>query len=286
MKNKYWSKVEDEELKKCYNSFSIQDLSKKFNKSESTLYHKASKLGLSHQPFNKVFMSKKSRKYSLNENYFNSIDTSEKAYFLGLLYADGYVHNKKKILEVSLKKSDENTLKKLRKALKTSKPIWRYTDKRKNKKSVLAVCSENLCKHLINLGCFNKKSFIIRFPYQIPKEFYKTFIIGFFDGDGSCFVGNHKVKLKRKTYKRKFAGVNFTSNHKFTNDLYRIFMSYNFKFSRIKDKRKKNSWYLQKTGKDALNFLNWLYSNECLYMERKYRKYLEIKNLYTTLTPT
>ena len=29
------------------------------------------------------------RKYKFNENFFESIDTEAKAYFLGLLYADG-----------------------------------------------------------------------------------------------------------------------------------------------------------------------------------------------------
>lgn len=30
------------------------------------------------------------RKYTLDNNFFDKIDTSEKAYILGLLYADGY----------------------------------------------------------------------------------------------------------------------------------------------------------------------------------------------------
>jgi hypothetical protein len=30
------------------------------------------------------------RRYTLNEGYFDEIDTADKAYFLGLLYADGY----------------------------------------------------------------------------------------------------------------------------------------------------------------------------------------------------
>ena len=30
--------------------------------------------------------------YQLNENYFETIDTREKAYFLGLLAADGCIH--------------------------------------------------------------------------------------------------------------------------------------------------------------------------------------------------
>ena len=32
---------------------------------------------------------KRARKYKVNENYFDIIDTEDKAYFLGLLFADG-----------------------------------------------------------------------------------------------------------------------------------------------------------------------------------------------------
>lgn len=34
-----------------------------------------------------------SRKYTINENYFKNIDTEEKAYWLGFIYADGYISN-------------------------------------------------------------------------------------------------------------------------------------------------------------------------------------------------
>ena len=37
-----------------------------------------------------------SRKYFHNENYFEKIDTEEKAYWLGFIYADGYIESKRK----------------------------------------------------------------------------------------------------------------------------------------------------------------------------------------------
>ena len=32
-----------------------------------------------------------SRKYNLNQNYFENIDSHEKAYWLGFIYVDGYI---------------------------------------------------------------------------------------------------------------------------------------------------------------------------------------------------
>ena len=35
------------------------------------------------------------RKYNVNEQYFSDIDSPEKAYWLGFLSADGYVHQER-----------------------------------------------------------------------------------------------------------------------------------------------------------------------------------------------
>ena len=47
-------------------------------------------------------------KYSYNTSIFKQIDTEEKAYWLGFLYADGYVSDKG--VELALKESDYNHL--------------------------------------------------------------------------------------------------------------------------------------------------------------------------------
>ena len=39
--------------------------------------------------------SKRKNRYTLDENYFEEINTQQKAYILGLIYADGYVGNEK-----------------------------------------------------------------------------------------------------------------------------------------------------------------------------------------------
>lgn len=61
-----------------------------------------------------VFM----RKYKVNEDYFKLIDTEEKAYWLGFLYADGCVTQATKYskrLQVNLSIKDINHLEILRK---------------------------------------------------------------------------------------------------------------------------------------------------------------------------
>ena len=51
------------------------------------------------------------KKYYFNENYFESINTYEKAYVLGFIYADGY--NREDLLELVQKKERVDILEKI-----------------------------------------------------------------------------------------------------------------------------------------------------------------------------
>lgn len=69
----------------------------------------------------------KNYKYSLNENFFQEINTEEKAYWLGFLMADGCILDqpqRSKRLTVALKEKDINILHKLNKSLERKKIIF------------------------------------------------------------------------------------------------------------------------------------------------------------------
>ena len=59
-----------------------------------------------------------SRKYSCDENYFECIDNEEKAYWLGFIYADGYITSKRahgsQNFGVSLAIKDKKTFRKIK----------------------------------------------------------------------------------------------------------------------------------------------------------------------------
>ena len=52
------------------------------------------------------------RKYYFNNLYFDSIDSEEKAYWLGFLYADGYILSSANGFGCNLKEDDASHLKK------------------------------------------------------------------------------------------------------------------------------------------------------------------------------
>jgi hypothetical protein len=141
------------------------------------------------------------RKHKCNEDYFEKIDSNEKAYWLGLLFADGYVRQRKQfngkhkqggIVGISLKNGDEYLLEKLIIDLESTYKL------RKQIKDIflsykLEVNSSKMVNDLINLGCVPNKSLIL-LPPNLDNGFISHFIRGYFDGDGS--IGRYGGRLK------------------------------------------------------------------------------------------
>ena len=67
------------------------------------------------------------RKYEVNESFFDVIDTEEKAYFLGFLYADGYNNTDRNSVNLSLKETDKDILIRLNNLIQPDKPL-QYVD--------------------------------------------------------------------------------------------------------------------------------------------------------------
>ena len=122
------------------------------------------------------------KKYSVYENYFEIIDSKDKAYFLGFLIADGNIFKNK--IRISLQEEDGYILEKFKDYIKYDgivHTILKGNNKKRQK--CLVITSTKISNDLINIGCIQNKSHFTFFP-NIPKEFYSHFIRGVFDGDG------------------------------------------------------------------------------------------------------
>lgn len=73
-------------------------------------------------------------KHYYDENYFNVVDTKEKAYFLGLLYADGcnVNHPTTGELSITLQEEDSYILEKFKQVLKSDYPLENINKADKN----------------------------------------------------------------------------------------------------------------------------------------------------------
>ena len=136
------------------------------------------------------------KRYTVNQNYFKKINTSNKAYWLGFLYADGCILSYKNrrtggsALEISLKADDVNILERFKMSLSSNSPIKEKVVNEKYKAVRLNICNAEICDDLVKLGCTPRKSLTLKFPTekQVPKYLIPHFIRGYFDGDGNVYV--------------------------------------------------------------------------------------------------
>ena len=99
--------------------------------------------------------SETSRKYPLNEHYFDRIDSYDKAYFFGLLMADGY--NSDQSIVLTLSKKDVKILEIFRDFIKSNQPLkFSTSDDGKFEYYGLSLYSGYLSKRLTELGCMRR----------------------------------------------------------------------------------------------------------------------------------
>jgi len=216
------------------------------------------------------------RKYRINDNFFQDIDTEEKAYFLGFIFADGC--NCKRRLEVSLAKQDIDILEKLSKTLLFGvNNIKEYKTKKEGcqDKIGLYIVSEKLTDDLKRWGCVPCKTFVLNFP-KVPKHLINHFVRGYFDGDGSLTFGERK--------KTKYCDVYFSivSTYQMLTAIGSNInlLGVNWYINKRHKERKNNNYTLRVHGKKQIRKVcDWLYSNATIFLNRKFEAYQRLVNL-------
>lgn len=127
------------------------------------------------------------RKYNLDTHYFDEINTSNKAYFLGLLLADGNVATPKPTWESSvltLNLKDRCLIEAFKKDMRSGHPIKTY------KKDIwtFVIHSKRLGQSFAQHGLVPRKTLKIEFPTTVPERWYSHLIRGYFDGDGCVYT--------------------------------------------------------------------------------------------------
>lgn len=154
--------------------------------------------------------------YPRNSNYFQTIDSPDKAYWLGFLYADGYI-GKGSEIRINLSSKDEEHLKKFLSAIGASNSKIHHSEKITQNKvfsqSYISLRDKKMCKDLGDKGCVNKKSFVLTFPTEkVPENLYSHFIRGYFDGDGSIHF-TQCGQAKKPNYRISFCGTKDMLEH-------------------------------------------------------------------------
>lgn len=214
-------------------------------------------------------------KYSLKHDYFERIDTEDKAYFLGLMLTDGY--NSNKGIQIGLQEKDGYLLEKFKECLEYTGPLQLRSKVRPTEQpvKVLQLTSKKLSQDLTNLGCIYKKTHFVYFP-DIPEHLWNHLIRGAIDGDGSIYCG------KDGNYR-----VTMTGNILFLQRIKEILESkLNICISlRIPSKHPKNIVTITCYSKHGImKIRDYIYKDSTICLERKKIKFYEVS--YKDVTKT
>jgi hypothetical protein len=214
--------------------------------------------------------------HKLDIHIFDSVDSSDKAYWLGYLMADGGIINPRRF---SLISKDLEVLEKFKMFLSTTIPIIHnknFDDRtQKTYESYQMLINSSYMVEKLNEYHINKeKSYNAKFP-DIDEKYYPDYIRGVFDGDGSIF----------KKLKSNF-GVSIIGTEEITKFMKEYFIkTFNFsdvKFGKVCDNKKAKQFKLYiHRHEDLINFYNFIYNdkNSCR-LTRKFIKFNELIEIY------
>jgi len=210
-------------------------------------------------------------------DYFETINTEEKAYWLGFIAADGCVTNRS--LNLCISKTDVEHLKKFRDCINPKRPIKEY----KSKYSPIPLTFVNISnikitESLIQYGIVERKTFKLHKLPDIPEELIRHFIRGYFDGDGS--LSQHFAK-----HSPGYTGFTFSilGNKPFLQEIQQHLISKcdltetNIALCKPK-KNQITCQYVKGGNPQVLRILTYLYKDSTIFLQRKYEKFLLLKD--------
>ena len=192
-------------------------------------------------------------------NELQIIDNQNKAYLLGLFYADGNISKNQHHSKLYIKDKE------LIDRLKIEFPFFNYYS-RENYLFGIQSGKKDVRQHFISNGCLPDKSISNKENLKLPfkNEFTSHFIRGYFDGDGCIYVYDN-YGLRGRVF---------------------IYGTYDFLLevqkripceSKIKKYSNSSIYELSVSKKAEVNkFFNFIYNNSSIYLKRKKEKFLSL----------
>jgi len=215
------------------------------------------------------------RKAYFNENYFENIDSEDKAYFLGFIAADGCVLDRGinfKVMTIKINKKDIDILEKFKNKIEFSGNI------------TISKCRPDMCSiYCTSVKMFNdlskyyitpRKTNIIEFPL-IPEKLIHHYMRGYFDGDGCVHIHKDKRRPGIVRGQINIISASYIYIKKYVDILVECA---NVKRNNIRDRKTNGRYYVIDWGglSDVENIYNFLYKDAYTYLDRKKLKYDEV----------
>ena len=266
--NKLSEDIQNQIIEAYKNNMSLREIENQFGATRATVSKFLETNGI------KTTKGNHYRKYFHDINFFETINTEEKAYWLGFMYADGYIVNHdnrygEDDFGITLAEDSIDSIEKFKASIKATNPI-RYDNSKQGQRQVkLVCCSQKTVNDLIDKGVLKGKSLILKPPTKVPQELIRHFIRGFFDGDGSL--------MKNQSNSYIAYGIDFTTTYEMAKWLQDTLQVGNI----FPDKRREATWYFSVGGnQQVLKLCHYMYDNASIWMDRKYNRYKELLEKY------
>lgn len=256
------------------NNLSYRELAEKFRVSEKSVIKILKRNGADIPYQNKFEYENVRYKYDCDHLFFENIDTEEKAYFLGFLYSDGCNQSDSPCVVLALQAGDRDLLERLNSLVNRERPL--YFSKRSEKSPNwqdqfrLVISSHKISRDLADWGCLPDKTFKLEWPDRLSQNLWSHFVRGLWDGDGNIEV-NH-------------SSCSFIGTVSMCEAIQRIIKDKLGINSQIRGYQaslnlEKNIRVLYITGRTQMRtFLDWLYGESSIYLNRKFEKYQQLAN--------
>ena len=193
--------------------------------------------------------------YTINENCFANIDNPDSAYWLGVMYSDGFISKTNQYTNyfgITIHEKDSEWLERFKEFLQYNGEIKHYiattTYSKNTPIAKLIIGNNKIVSDLEKLGVVEHKTFQLSY---LPKiNYLDDFIRGYIDGDGSL--------LKR------CARITISGTKEFLQSIANYF---NIPYSLYKDK---SIYSLQYNAIESHYLEKRLYANANYYLKRKY----------------
>lgn len=210
-----------------------------------------------------------------NDMFFDTIDSEEKAYWLGFIYADGCLSKTQTSsrIEIKLAETDRCHLEKFKRSLQSEHNIGTYVGT--NGYNIgkpycsIAIVNQHLADGLMRNGVVYQKTHILKFPSenQVPEHLIKHFIRGYFDGDGSVYC--HKDS--------GIGGISFTGTENMLNGILDSIKAIIPTTTQVYKYRDKDIYDLKIGGSNYFRkCYEYLYDNATIFLDRKKDKFESI----------
>jgi len=196
---------------------------------------------------------------------FKIIDTPEKSYIFGFLWADGHLkfggNSSGNSIKLCIHAQDEAVLDFIIKHIGGKKFNRDYIDKNTNKivlRRTWELNSNNIYKNFNSLN-FRKNI------NAVPEEYISHFIRGLIDGDG-CY----SIKQNKNWIDSIFITSDYNQDWSFLSNIDKIKNHIIKRY--VKSNGKVSLFYISGNQQDKIDFLKWIYQNSSFHFDRKYNK--------------